>query len=70
MKTTIHPQYDVTEVTCSCGNQFTTKSTEPGQAAVQSCSKCHPAYTGRERVVSAQGRVAQFYDRYGKRNKD
>ena len=61
MKPDIHPEYDVTTVTCSCGNPFTTRSTaKGGEIHVETCSACHPFYTGKQRVLDTAGRVAKF----------
>jgi len=68
MKTGIHPEYVDTQVTCSCGNQFTTRSTKKnGAITVEVCSACHPFYTGKQRIMDTGGRVARFEARYGKR---
>lgn len=67
MKAGIHPQYDVTTVTCSCGAQFTTRSTaKGGQIHAETCSACHPFYTGKQRVLDTAGRVAKFQAKYAK----
>ncbi len=67
MKPDIHPQYDVTNVTCSCGNSFTTKSTARGGSIhVEVCSNCHPFYTGKQKILDTGGRVARFEKRFGK----
>jgi large subunit ribosomal protein L31 len=67
MKPEIHPQYVTTEVTCSCGNSFTTRSTaKGGQIHVETCSVCHPFYTGKQRVLDTAGRVAKFQQKYAK----
>ncbi|BCJ72607.1 50S ribosomal protein L31 [Catellatospora bangladeshensis] len=67
MKSGIHPQYDVTTVTCSCGNTFTTRSTaKGGQIHAETCSACHPFYTGKQRVLDTAGRVAKFQAKYAK----
>jgi large subunit ribosomal protein L31 len=64
----IHPEYVDTQVTCGCGNQFTTRSTKAnGSINVEVCSACHPFYTGKQRNLDAGGRVARFEARYGKR---
>ena len=64
MKQKIHPQYfPDAEVTCSCGNKFTTGSTKK-QLRVEVCSKCHPFFTGERRMLDAQGRVERFKKRY------
>jgi large subunit ribosomal protein L31 len=67
MKADIHPQYDATTVTCSCGNTFTTRSTAPGGSIhVEVCSNCHPFYTGKQKILDTGGRVARFERRFGK----
>jgi large subunit ribosomal protein L31 len=67
MKPDIHPQYAVTQVTCSCGNTFTTRSTaKSGQIHVETCNVCHPFYTGKQRVLDTAGRVAKFQQKYAK----
>jgi large subunit ribosomal protein L31 len=68
MKNGIHPDYVVTQVTCSCGNTFTTRSTaSSGQLHADICSACHPFYTGKQKIVDVGGRVDKFEKRYGKR---
>ena len=68
MKTGIHPEYTSTEVICSCGSTFTTRSTAKGdEIRVETCSACHPFYTGKQRIMDTGGRVARFEARYGKR---
>lgn len=66
MRTDIHPNYDVTNVTCSCGNTFTTRSTKPGEMHIELCNECHPFFTGKQKVVDSGGRVERFQRRYGK----
>ena len=67
MKPDIHPQYVTTEVTCSCGSTFTTRSTaKGGEIRVETCSACHPFYTGKQRVLDTAGRVAKFQQKYAK----
>lgn len=67
MKPDIHPQYVVTEVSCSCGNSFTTRSTvRNGTIHVETCNVCHPFYTGKQRVLDTAGRVAKFEQKYAK----
>jgi large subunit ribosomal protein L31 len=64
----IHPQYVETQVLCSCGNSFTTRSTKAsGNITVEVCSACHPFYTGKQKILDSGGRVARFEARYGKR---
>src|SRR3954468_10091507 len=61
MKTGIHPEYTTTEVVCSCGSTFTTRSTaKGGEIRVETCSACHPFYTGKQRVLDTAGRGAKF----------
>lgn len=70
MKPDIHPQYAVTQVTCSCGNSFTTRSTAAsGAIHVETCNVCHPFYTGKQRVLDTAGRVAKFQRKYAKVNR-
>ncbi len=66
MKTDIHPNYDVTNVTCSCGSTFTTRSTKPGDMTIELCNECHPFFTGKQKLVDSGGRVERFQKRYGK----
>jgi len=64
MKAKIHPKYyDNAKVTCLCGNTFTTGSTKP-EIRVEICSRCHPFYTGEQRIVDSLGRVDRFKKRY------
>lgn len=64
MKAKIHPKYyDEAKVTCLCGNTFTTGSTKP-EIRVEVCGKCHPFYTGEQRIVDSLGRVERFKKRY------
>lgn len=65
MKKEIHPQYYYTsEVTCSCGNVFSVGSTKPS-LRVELCGKCHPFFTGEQRIVDTEGRVDRFRRRFG-----
>lgn len=66
MKSDIHPNYEVTNVTCSCGNTFTTRSTKPGDMHIELCNECHPFFTGKQKLVDSGGRVERFQKRYGK----
>jgi large subunit ribosomal protein L31 len=67
MKSEIHPAYDVTTVTCGCGNTFTTRSTmTDGTIHTDVCSNCHPFYTGKQKILDTGGRVAAFEKRFGK----
>ncbi|MCL2482641.1 MAG: 50S ribosomal protein L31 [Propionibacteriaceae bacterium] len=71
MKSGIHPDYVVTEVTCTCGNHFTTHSTKAtGSIRAEVCSQCHPFYTGKQKILDTGGRVARFERRYGNQAKN
>ena len=67
MKKDIHPEYRVTEVTCTCGNTFETRSTAKNASIhADVCSQCHPFYTGKQKILDTGGRVARFEKRFGK----
>ena len=66
MKKEIHPNYTEATVTCACGMVAQTKSTSKAMH-VNTCSACHPFYTGRTALVDAKGRVEQFRKRYAKK---
>ncbi|MCB6185315.1 50S ribosomal protein L31 [Leeia sp. TBRC 13508] len=61
----IHPEYNEIEVTCSCGNKFTTRSTMNKGLHIEVCSECHPFYTGKQKVVDTAGRIEKFKNKYG-----
>ncbi len=64
MKTEIHPKYyPNAQVVCSCGNTYVTGSTKP-VLRVEICSKCHPFFTGEQRIVDTEGRVERLKRRY------
>ena len=67
MKQDIHPQYNEITVTCSCGNTFVTRSTASKNLSLEVCSKCHPFYTGKQKIVDTAGRVDRFQQKYGRR---
>ena len=67
MKEGIHPEYVVSTVRCSCGNQFETRSTKP-ELHVEICSNCHPFYTGKQKLVDSGGRVERFNRRFDKKS--
>ena len=60
----IHPDYQDTTITCACGNVIHTRSTKK-ELRVDICSKCHPFYTGKQKLVDTSGRVDMFKKRYG-----
>lgn len=68
MKEGIHPNYHQTEVRCACGNVIQTGSTKEN-LRVDICSKCHPFFTGKQKLVDAGGRVDRFNKRFGLNNK-
>jgi large subunit ribosomal protein L31 len=63
MKQGIHPDYQIANVHCSCGNTFQTRSTV-SEIRAEICSNCHPFYTGKQKLVDAGGRVERFQRRY------
>ena len=65
MKADIHPKYAEVQVTCSCGNIFTTRSTMTKPLHVEVCSNCHPFYTGKQKIVDTAGRVEKFNQKFG-----
>ena len=70
MKPEIHPADEATNVTCSCGASFVTRSTvSSGAIHVDVCSVCHPFYTGKQRILDTGGRVAKFEERFNKKAK-
>jgi len=67
MKKDIHPKYfEKARVRCACGNSFTVGSTKE-EIEIEICSKCHPFYTGKEKIVDAMGRVERFRKRLAKK---
>ena len=66
MKDGIHPNYKQVTVRCSCGNEFVTGSTKD-EIRVEVCSKCHPFYTGKQKLVDTGGRVERFNKRFGRK---
>ncbi|UCF71560.1 MAG: 50S ribosomal protein L31 [candidate division WOR-3 bacterium] len=63
MKKKIHPNYVPCIVTCACGNRVETRSTVE-KISVDLCSKCHPFFTGKQKIVDSAGRVEKFKRRY------
>ena len=64
MKENIHPKYQKTTITCACGEVIETSSTKEN-IRVEICSKCHPFFTGRQKLVDTGGRVDRFNKRFG-----
>ncbi len=65
MKAEIHPNYQAIKVTCSCGNEFDTRSTLQDELHIEVCSACHPFYTGKQKILDTAGRVDKFRKKYG-----
>ena len=65
MKTDIHPNYHEITTTCSCGNVLPVMTTLKDNISLDVCSKCHPFYTGKQKILDSGGRVKKFQDRYG-----
>ena len=64
MKAQGHPEYKDVSVKCSCGSNFTTRSTLGKPISVEVCSACHPFYTGKQKVLDTAGRVERFRQKY------
>ena len=64
MKENIHPTYEKTTITCACGEVIETSSTKK-DIRVEICSKCHPFFTGKQKLVDTGGRVDRFKKRFG-----
>ena len=65
MKQGIHPEYHECTVKCACGETFVTGAVK-NEMKVEICSKCHPFFTGKQKLVDTGGRVDRFNKRYGK----
>ncbi|MDR2941058.1 MAG: 50S ribosomal protein L31 [Treponema sp.] len=63
MKTGIHPKYELTKITCACGNVIETRSTTK-DIKVEICSACHPFFTGKQKLVDTAGRIERFRKKY------
>ncbi|MEZ4749683.1 MAG: 50S ribosomal protein L31 [Bdellovibrionota bacterium] len=64
MKADIHPDYVESTIRCACGHEFKTRATM-ASIRVEICSNCHPLYTGKQKLVDAEGRVERFRKKYG-----
>jgi len=69
MKNGIHPEYHEATIRCACGNEFEAGSTLK-EINVEICSKCHPFFTGKQKLVDSAGRVERFRRKYAKFNKE
>ena len=65
MQDNIHPQYYQTAIKCACGNEIPTGSTKK-EIRVEICSKCHPFYTGKQKLIDSAGRIEKFRRKYEK----
>lgn len=68
MKAGIHPDYKATTITCACGEVIETASTKE-DIRVEICSKCHPFFTGKQKLVDTGGRIEKFRKKYGMQEK-
>ncbi len=67
MKKNIHPSCKEIHILCNCGNNFYIKSTlKNDKLNINVCDKCHPFYTGKQKIVDMAGRVDKFYKKFGK----
>jgi len=66
LKEKIHPKYSEAKIVCACGESFETKSTID-KIRVDICSKCHPFFTGKQKLLDAEGRVEKFKKKYAKK---
>lgn len=67
MKKDLHPSFEKTTITCACGNVIETRSTKK-DIKVEICSKCHPFFTGKQKLIDTGGRVDRFNKRFNKNN--
>lgn len=67
MKSEIHPDYQAVTAKCSCGHSFTINSTLKDGLHLEICSKCHPFFTGQQKMIDTAGRVERFRKRYAKK---
>jgi len=63
MKEKIHPKYEMTTISCACGNVIETRSTI-SNIKVEICSACHPFFTGKQKLVDTAGRIERFRKKY------
>ena len=69
MKKGIHPAYTEAKVICACGETFVTRATKK-EIRIEICSKCHPFFTGKQKLLDTAGRVERFQRRYKKKSAD
>ena len=63
MREKIHPKYEMTKISCACGNVIETRSTAK-DVKVEICSACHPFFTGKQKLVDTAGRIERFRKKY------
>ena len=63
MKAKIHPKYEMTKISCACGNVIETRSTIK-DIKIEICSACHPFFTGKQKLVDTAGRIERFRRKY------
>jgi large subunit ribosomal protein L31 len=63
MKEKIHPKYEISKISCACGNVIETRSTAK-DIKVEICSACHPFFTGKQKLVDTAGRIERFRKKY------
>ena len=69
MKEIIHPNYHDAKVTCACGNTFVTGTTKDTQdIRVEICSKCHPYFTGKQKLIDSGGRIEKFNAKFNRKD--
>jgi len=68
VKEGIHPKYEAVQIKCACGESIETRSTRKN-ISVEVCSKCHPFYTGKQKLMDTEGRVERFMKKYGAQKK-
>jgi len=64
MKENIHPKYVEVTVSCACGENFKTRSAKGTDIRLEICSKCHPFFTGKQKLIDTAGRVERFNRKY------
>ncbi len=66
VKEGIHPKYEPVKIKCACGEVIETRSTRKN-ISVELCSKCHPFFTGKQKIIDTEGRVERFKKKYAKK---
>ena len=69
MRMNIHPNYGKATISCACGEVWDTKSTQK-ETKVGICAKCHPFFTGKQKLIDTAGRVERFRKRYGMKSEE